>query len=629
MNKGKQNIRKSHEIIMGSVVFIAAVGCNLTDIEKRGDFCPPFVSGTDARVPGQLEKIGDVCDLTSCKDAGLKKYLDTKKCPQQFPDCMHDGEHFYCAGKASCPDGQFLCEEDGGTFFCVDPLSQKTCGAVEGNCKDKSYGGYDCSLLGENGYCDVETKTCTCTDHTVLYNGKCISPKDPKTCGIKEGGKDKGQDCTLLGKEWECAESNEGWKCYCRSGLVQKDGKCLDQVEVRRCPEDTCALMNNGVWGCDNTDKSCGADCEDCTKYPNGYCYNGKCYIGECALGEYPHYSGSRIDVCVPVSMEKCGPHDMKMKDETTNCNALDKAHAKSVKCSIYGSCSMICDSNYYFDEKTSKCIEHSPVSCTPENMTTRCSNMPHATRMTCEDSHCVVARCEAGYHISADKYSCEANADNACALPDSSEIKNCAAATIDHASKVDCLEGECKVIACEAGYHISENRLECIANTAEACGGTGWFYSGSYRDHIKACTGVQSVCRNGACACPNEGDILKDDQYCVPKVCLGFPGVSKGSVRDGVCFAEACEASYELIDGVCVPTFATGCAGYIQPEGEHCSECKENCGISVCGNYYRYYKGACIDAGYCCGTRENDACINCLADGYKACNITLGKCVN
>lgn len=82
-------------------------------------------------------------------------------------------------------------------------------------------------------------------------------------------------------------------------------------------------------------------------------------------------------------------------------------------------------------------------------------------------------------------------------------------------------------------------------------------------------------------------------------------------------------------IDGVCVPTFATGCAGYIQLEGEHCSECKENCGISVCGNYYRYYKGACIDAGYCCGTRENDACINCLADGYKACNITLGKCVN
>ena len=107
------------------------------------------------------------------------------------------------------------------------------------------------------------------------------------------------------------------------------------------------------------------------------------------------------------------------------------------------------------------------------------------------------------------------------------------------------------------------------------------------------------------------------------------FPGVSKGSVRDGVCFAEACETSYELIDGVCVPTFATGCAGYIQLEGEHCSECKENCGISVCGNYYRYYKGACIDAGYCCGTRENDACINCLADGYKACNITLGKCVN
>ena len=68
--------------------------------------------------------------------------------------------------------------------------------------------------------------------------------------------------------------------------------------------------------------------------------------------------------------------------------------------------------------------------------------------------------------------------------------------------------------------------------------------------------------------------------------------------VRLGVCFAEACETSYELIDGVCVPTFATGCAGYIQLEGEHCSECKENCGISVCGNYYRYYKGACIDAG-------------------------------
>ena len=45
--------------------------------------------------------------------------------------------------------------------------------------------------------------------------------------------------------------------------------------------------------------------------------------------------------------------------------------------------------------------------------------------------------------------------------------------------------------------------------------------------------------------------------------------------MRDGVCFAEACETSYELIDGVCVPTFATGCAGYIQPEGEHCSEAK------------------------------------------------------
>lgn len=610
------------------VSFLAFAGCNLSDIEKSGDLCPPPMDGTNERVEGTLISIGDACTLQSCDDAELKKNLDIQKCPRKYPNCMRDEDNYSCVGDKQCPSGQFLCDDDNGTFFCVDPTARESCGAVQGVCDQKPYGGQDCSELGADGYCNAQNRMCQCVNDAFLCEEGCISPRDIKTCGAKTCGVANfgGENCEERGVLWECADSKDGWGCHCSTGF-SPEGECVDTIALPHCPM-SCGHVEDGKWECVTDKQSCGVDCQNCLElHPNGDCLKGECIIQACLPGEYPKYEGTQIKSCIKTSAQACAPYQMKVNGKIVNCDDLKTDEVLDVDCSLDGNCIVTqCKTGYHMDESGRICVENHPIECATDDLQNCLANKPpHASDMVCESSVCMIAACEANYHLSEDKQGCEPNMDKACALPDSNAPVDCGQNLPDHAVSRHCVAGQCLIQECGEGYHVSSERMACESNSDDACGGN------QYADVVVACKSPLSACRNGGCACPNEKDIMNKENVCVPSECEGFFGVISATVRGGVCHAEECADGFTAKNGVCIPQKNCSAYGYkADSKTDLCGEpCGPNCDQSICKSYFKNYKGACIESSYCCGKPSDQACVNCIAKGNKACKVSTGECVD
>ena len=496
-----------------SIFLFACVlsGCYLEAPPTVGDYCP-------ARdTEGRLSYIGnaETChadDLTKCViNGGLYDFADNLKyhvCPSQFPHCLNKpdpttGEKvYYCTDKiTSCADGQILCDMPDGSKACLDPSSDKTCGA---SCSEGNYEGQNCKELKSTGFCSQinDKYVCVCSNESLLCDDYCIDPGNPKTCGANscDAVNYGGANCAEDFEDYRVCEADASnfFTCQCPRGTVECNGRCIfPQNDPNFC----------GARGACNSDDPASDDYmgENC-EAGEGFCRQGKC---QCS-GNIPwcKYEGSDKARCVFASdNETC---NAKLEDGTETCTVT--------ACNAYQTCTQRAQNDYYC--KISACENTEERVCTINNE----------------------AQCVSYYD------------PEHCGVCD----RNCSEHSFANVQVLGCLENEAAENAIQCTYQCIEgmtncgtefvpfcvdtkkNQLNC-GTCGNACG------TGQYCDN--------GTCKNTACdphECTIEGtdanECVNTDEKCGPE-CAQCKNIHpNASCLNGVCVISACQAGQHPI---------------------------------------------------------------------------------
>ncbi|MBR4984677.1 MAG: hypothetical protein IKY83_02925 [Proteobacteria bacterium] len=485
--------------------------------------------------------------------------------------------------------------------------------------------------------------------------------------------------CAVVGCVAGYRISSDGLSCVennvtaCGSASTDCTKNLPAHATSRVCEVDTCkvsACEANYHLSADrlsciaNSDTACGVSNStstvNCTQNlpasaTERKCINSECKVTKCAANY--HINSNNLS-CVANSDAACGAIN---STSTVNCGQNLPASATERKC-ISNECRVTkCAANYHIHTNNLSCVANSDTACGAVNSssTVNCTqNLPaNAAERKCISNECRVTKCATNYHIHTNNLSCVANSDSACGAVNSSSTVNCGKDLPSNAKTRICEKGACKVTKCATDYHVKEARTGCAKNSASACGGVSWNGSGSYSSYVKSCSSPTSACVSGACNCSGYPDkvLNVEKNACVPKVCQGIPGIKKGSVQtqnyydptksDNACHADTCQSNYTMYSqstgAMCRPSsskYTCGDMGYKYSSGGYCRGCTSGgtCGHNHCKDGYRYFLMACLPSKYCCGTRGVDmkkvsdfACRNCVAEGYKKCDTSTGKCTN
>ena len=425
--------------------------------------------------------------------------------------------------------------------------------------------------------------------------------------------------------------SDDGLGCVDNSATTCGPSKtdCTQNMPAnaisRICESDTCkvsACADNYHLSADrlscvaNSDAACGAtnssapvNCS--TGLPANatarVCDAGVCKVSVCATNY--HLSADRLS-CVANSTAACGATN---STSTTNCSSGLPANATTRVCDA-GVCKVSnCAANYHLSSDRLSCVANSASACAATNSssTTNCSqNLPaNSSTRVCEGGVCKISVCATNYHLSSDKLSCVANSTSACGATNSSSTTNCSQNLPSNAAKRVCESGSCKVTKCNDGYHVKEARTGCAKNSASACGGTTWDGTGSYSKYVKACSSPTSSCVSGACNCSGYPDkvLNYEKNACVPSVCQGIPGIKKGSVQTQNFY------NTNLSENAC---HADECqSGYTMKTQGKAAMCRPSASKFNCSDMgYKYSSG-----GYCRGCTSDGTCgHNHCKSGYR-----------
>lgn len=215
----------------------------------------------------------------------------------------------------------------------------------------------------------------------------------------------------------------------------------------------------------------------------------------------------------------------------------------------------------------TDNCDGGKFLECGPNCV--NCATAFYASEGECTQEKCIITTCAKDYHFVARDKACAADSPQACGFP----TNNCYNPKPANAQQMDCTQGKCTIVSCEAGYKLE----------------------------------------NGACV----------EHDC----CAGIENAEKIMCIDGDCIIRECKAGYHIfVDNnakySCVPNTDKNCA---PPNSRTVIDCAQssatcvdgycvvkNCGTTTCLNStWRY-------ADQCNGSSCNYQC----KDGYTMCSI-------
>ena len=539
-----------------------------------------------------------ITDYKTCKEFESKGYFDNDiSIPDKFIQFVGSemvGEYTNVNKHRICPKNYPLCtikiENDIGKIGCVEEKNiildcndsqnknVERCGeeCVDISIDVNNCGGCGSACTGENASSfKCESQKCSilsCVSGFHLNNGHCIQDSITK-CGDDE------LDCTSYD-----GYVKDKWMCY--------DGKCM----ANECSKGYHVYnANNLPCEADTTD-NCGTHGNKCVLSSGAnsmLCMDKKCIVAGCRTYDYDlldkpelktgetygYHMNITNDECVRNSIEECGFFDNKctsmMGWESGECSEGHFCRAKTCLEGYHpfehdGKIECEAHSNINCGGHANQCPESAPFCLSSGNCTTGCPSGTQQCNGTC------VSIIDNEYHCGACNHDCH----------------------MEHTDSVECKNSECKVISCESGYFVNNNK--CEPNTKDNCGEYG-----------KLCNDVANAnvaCNEGECVIESCLSGFGDCDHVFDNGCeVKFADLNMSSCNS--CFVGFGDCNNSIVDsGMSV---GDGCETKLEQYGlANCNLCKNE--------YRRYYKDS------ECSSCSNDS--ECECTKYR--NEKSDKCV-
>lgn len=596
---------------------------------------------------------------TSCQVCNIPLLLQDNSCVSRC------GPGFYQSGFTClrCSSGCAACSQANICTFCQSGRL-----AYNGECFINCPAGSVASL--NTSTCVACNSPCaTCTEHPSkcltcasccgsLFNFQCLASCPVGTYSNNGKCEYCSYNCaTCLGTSTTCTS--------CPSGKVLFSGACYDKCPYVmiggicsfNCARGLFKTAINQCANCSSVCSSCEGNANNCTSCVSGFAVNGTCQRN-CPLNFF-----ARDGLC-----QACNPECNGCVEKCDNC----------IDCAIgYYKCGSLCVKtcypNQFIDEKSRTCITCNAKckTCSSQQFCTTCAN-PQAVPVngvcndcsypcnTCGSGPSVCTSCVSGFNLIgstciADCPSGAAPVNGVCqcrsgfiysnqcvaSCPNgwgniagqcTKCAENCAACSGSSASCTSCLNGYalnavtgvCQVApSCQFGQYFSQSSNAC----ARICPQSTYYYESvcltaclqGYQDNgVGGCVAiqVQTGCSypyflsNGVCISNCPATTYADSQS---RVCKACSANCFSCLTNTFCYA--CNAGYDLKNGVCISTSVTCPSGQLRYNGN----CYVECPIGTCaqGNYcqrtcpagtWAYNNGCYRD----CPTdyNTNDACV-------------------
>ena len=659
-------------------------------------FCALMVSACDEESSGNI--------VTPCneEDSSCKTH-DDSGCLDDAWKCNGTSLYKCISGKwkfsESCDDNT-LCNEEIGS---CEPNEDSGCTDDTWKCNGKSL--YKCisgkwkfsKKCEENTKCEEEIGSCTeievspsdCKKNQHFYADKC-EDDDLTHCGTHTN------DWTQI-SGWKSGNNNKK-KCFaeeCETGYHQASRFDSDNIEWTICEEDThdaCGSINKkcgaeefcaqgqckrnclaGEVICDgscinpNTSQNfCGADAS-CTSYipcsDHEECIDGKCILTSCKNEQDSLCTGSEQNVCVNIhgnDPSHCGACDAVCSDlETARASGCARGlctytcNEDRVNCGSdteplclppaqlnsdpkhCGECDTVCPNNAFCDNGRciissctgNECLYNNACVNLNDHCGTQCINCNtanHASAGICQGGTCRITACEADYHLT-DQGKCEANTATACPNGQATGTVNCN--TIDqYTNSGSCTNGYCVATQCQTNAHLKNGK--CVPDSLDKCGV-------SETNCSQLAGWISGSCDNGKCAatsCQSGFCLNTLNNECTNAQTSTACGIDGGACQSctikQVCSAGSCVEKH-CNDNVCQQKTGADQEDICQNDNTHCGSDCQNCNSFTT----KAKSGICTTSGTCqlmeCQTSYhvyNNACeynnlYNCGSHGH-ACNV-------
>lgn len=553
---------------------VLASGCSLDAVvTSSGTLCPPSWSGDSYFMTGGIRCFEDRIE-GECLDASGRCLAleECASCEIEVRDCqrLQDARELFSPDVLS-PDKRAISkvEDDtdlspyaslmykGKLLQCPDNAprcvwSQHADGAIdEFKCVacETDICGDECVNFDKDsmncGGCgikcdptrDCQMGSCVCREKSILCDGICIDPKsDPLHCGASE-------DCMGVHAGKICSE---GLKCV--------EGACTRIGTREECKADE-HYLEDGSCEPDSV-SHCGSATLDCTKIAGWL--DGVCEQKQPTDSEAEPRQGQKEMVCVVTSCQT-GYHFVGSgqtahceRDTDAACGSRAESCAQTEKCRE-GKCVDLCDApevlcvSWANGESSYQCANPMDSLEHCGGCGNLCSTevIPHSTGVSCEAGNCRVVSCEADYHID----------DNRC-VPDS--VSNCGATgnschkIVEGWSDGTCENGKCKLRKCASGFE------KIVSND-------GTVSCRRYTNHY----------------CPMvDGGTCEDNEVCTYVTRVFVPGIGMGETSGWQCHSQ-CNAGissiFSLVEKCEIGTDEWGCVDLTQ-DVNHCGACHQRC---------------------------------------------------
>jgi hypothetical protein len=482
-----------------------------------------------------------------------------------------------CATCTEHPSKCTTCTSCCGNLFNFKCLTSCPTGtyAVNGTCQ---YCAYNCATcLGSN-------TTCTsCPDSKILYSGACYD-KCPYlmiggictfNCanGLYKTAMNQCEQCdvtcaTCVGNPKNC------------STCATSYGYSMNGVCMTACPVNYLAI-DGQCKPCAPECKGCTVTCTNCINCANGFFKLGSSCVKTCYPNMFVDYSNgicvtcndkcktcSSVEFCTTCANPQAVPVNGVCNDCSYPCNTCSSGPSVCTSC-VSG-----------FNLIGTTCIAACPSGAYPNNGVCVC------TTGYIYSNQCV-AQCPTGYgNVGGQCTKCQDNCAN-CAGSSST----CTACLNGYA--LDQVSGVCqKAPSCQFGQYFSQSSNACT----RICPASTYFYenvcltaclSGYYDNGVGGCVAAtpQSGCSypyflsNGVCVSNCPSGTYPDTQN---RVCKSCSSNCFSCLTNTFCYA--CNAGYDLTNGVCIAATVNCPSGQFRYNGV----CYSTCPAGTCsqGNF-------------------------------------------
>lgn len=475
----------------------------------------PIKYGMDCEASSIQLESGKICMPGECPNYDV--YLENKACPADAPYCVAKDGRQYCSFLRQTCEASFVMLANGERYesgqndkynnylsnqicpieapYCWDGVDGQFCSSVKMRCNAEyiQLGNGDVYRFGEKKdyelyfkyqicptdapYCRTESGHTFCSELRedcppgTFWTGNGCKTGNAENC-------DSFEFIAFIGKaEIMPSEDNEDYHDNFRNGVCPSEAPfCMtlgemktSSADIRYCSDRRDKCPDGAHWFegmCEwDTAEHCGSHDNNCLDRQKGIAE------AECVDDEHGKKT-CRATVCMETYI-LASKGECRADNECCGDNCEDCSRESKVCISLENHDDMFCSDG---------CPSHSPIECNgvcinpmtsltycgTENCELRyCPDIIEGWRSgNCVAGQCKVSECMTGYHLvnDGDGNRCEKNTPTACG----ENAINCET-VIAHADAVECVLGECRVVACSKGYSIYDNA--CESDSEEHCG--------------------------------------------------------------------------------------------------------------------------------------------------------------